>query len=526
MYPTPVPSFHRDRFSIFSHSLGDHSLHNLPYKLTAAAFGGFLAVEISLIDLEDYALKKTCDLLEAAHEIGEVCRVLGLRVTCIQPLRDVIESRKSVVDGVEKAIKLFPIMDALDTELLLVCSSSLPRGELDDSTETAVEHLKAIGIAAANWAPKPKRVAFEALCWGTYINTWAQAWNIVQAVNLENVGICLDSFNTLAREWADPTVQGGIQANAGKNLRKSMSQLSQIPGTKIFLLQIGDGARLAEPIERGTFERPALMTWSRSSRLFPMEFDLGGYLPVTEFIEAVVKTGYKGYWSLEIFNNSLRSQTDSTPITHAIRGFHGLSKLVKYIFTNHHHLDHSLQSSGQTVLEVTSSPIKLITGVVNNRPALSQFKPSFHKSSLSSSSNTSDSSSIEFNHPCSPPEINPDQFGHSINLGERLLQADGMKTHDTGCRSYLPLIRYNVRIARIPCIAWPIYEADKRHNIAPYCKGTEHEIIFLENACCSSSLEGMSAYMVLLAEACNPRKVLEGFHSGKHDKNKGTSLAN
>ncbi|KAH9447031.1 hypothetical protein Pst134EA_029016 [Puccinia striiformis f. sp. tritici] len=421
MYPTPVPSFHRDRFSIFSHSLGDHSLHNLPYKLTAAAFGGFLAIEISLIDLEDYALKKTCDLLEAAHEIGEVCRVLGLRVTCIQPLRDVIESRKSVVDGVEKAIKLFPIMDALDTELLLVCSSSLPRGELDDSTETAVEHLKAIGIAAANWAPKPKRVAFEALCWGTYINTWAQAWNIVQAVNLENVGICLDSFNTLAREWADPTVQGGIQANAGKNLRKSMSQLSQIPGTKIFLLQIGDGARLAEPIERGTFERPALMTWSRSSRLFPMEFDLGGYLPVTEFIEAVVKTGYKGYWSLEIFNNSLRSQTDSTPITHAIRGFHGLSKLVKYIFTNHHHLDHSLQSSGQTVLEVTSSPIKLITGVVNNRPALSQFKPSFHKSSLSSSSNTSDSSSIEFNHPCSPPEINPDQFGHSISTSpERL----------------------------------------------------------------------------------------------------------
>ncbi|POV94900.1 hypothetical protein PSHT_15958 [Puccinia striiformis] len=369
MYPTPVPSFHRDRFSIFSHSLGDHSLHNLPYKLTAAAFGGFLAVEISLIDLEDYALKKTCDLLVAAHEIGEVCRVLGLRVTCIQPLRDVIESRKSVVDGVEKAIKLFPIMDALDTELLLVCSSSLPRGELDDSTETCCRTSQGYRIAAANWAPKPKRVAFEALCWGTYINTWAQAWNIVQAVNLENVGICLDSFNTLAREWADPTVQGGMQANAGKNLRKSMS----------------------------------------------------GYLPVTEFIEAVVKTGYKGYWSLEIFNNSLRSQTDSTPITHAIRGFHGLSKLVKYIFTNHHHLDHSLQSSGQTVLEVTSSPIKLITGVVNNRPALSQFKPSFHKSSLSSSSSTSDSSSIEFNHPCSPPEINPDQFGHSISTSpERL----------------------------------------------------------------------------------------------------------
>ncbi|KAA1067582.1 hypothetical protein PGT21_010345 [Puccinia graminis f. sp. tritici] len=403
MYPSLVSSLHRDRFSIFSHSLGDHSVHKLPYKLTAAAFGGFPSVEISLIDLEDYASKKGCELLEAAQEIGDVCRLLGLRVTCIQPLRDVIESRKPASDGVTKALRLFPVMDALDTELLLVCSSSLPADQLDQSPETAISHLKAIGLAAANWGPKPKKVAFEALSWGTHINLWRQAWDIVQAVNLENVGICLDSFNTLAREWADPTVEGGIQADADSNLKESMSQLSQLPGSKIFLLQIGDGARLGAPIERGTFERPALMRWSRSSRLFPMESELGGYLPVTEFIEAVVKTGYSGHWSLEIFNNSLKCEADSTPITHAIRGFHGLSKLVKFVFTNNHHL---VDQPADPLL--AQSPLQLL-----NRIRPFPFKPTFHRPNLSFSA--SDSSSIELNHPCSPPQSDPDHFEQAIS---------------------------------------------------------------------------------------------------------------
>ncbi|WAR64019.1 hypothetical protein PtB15_16B178 [Puccinia triticina] len=415
MYPSPVPAFHRDRFSIFSHSLGDHSAHRLPYKLTAAAFAGFPAVEVSLIDLEDHAAKKACGLVEAAHEIGELCRALGLRVTCIQPLRDVVESRRPAADGASKAISLFPVMDALNTELLLVCSSSLPADQLDPSTQTAVDHLRAIGVAAANWTPSPKKVAFEALSWGTHINLWRQAWDIVQAVDMENVGICLDSFNTLAREWADPTVPGGIQANAETDLRKSMSELSQLPGTKIFLLQIGDGARLATPLERGTAEKPALMTWSRSSRLFPMEFDRGGYLPVPAFIEAVVRTGYSGPWSLEIFNSSLRARADPTPITHALRGFLGLSKLVKSIFTPHHHHHHHHHNpiDEHVPAETLHSPSSL--HLISTIRPYAQFKPAFHRPNLSFCA--SDASSLELNQPCSPPATSePDHFAHTTAI--------------------------------------------------------------------------------------------------------------
>lgn len=226
-------------------------------------------------------------------------------------------------------------MDALGTDLLLTCSSSLPAEQLHDLFGSVIKNLRTIGIAGSEWSPHPKRIAFEALSWGTIINLWSQAWEIVQAVDLENVGICLDSFNTLAREWADPTLEGGIQPNATKNLKKSMKRLStEVVGQKIFLLQIGDGARLKEPIEKGTVERPALMTWSRSSRLFPMEFDLGAYLPVKDFILAVLRAGYEGYWSVEVFNDSLKSTSDSTPLLHAMRAFEGLLKLDHCIYSD------------------------------------------------------------------------------------------------------------------------------------------------------------------------------------------------
>lgn len=69
---------------------------------------------------------------------------------------------------------------------------------------------------------------------------------------------------------------------------------------------------------------PPLRPWSRSSRLFPLETDRGAYLPVDRFSDAVVRTGYKGPWSIEVFNDSLSEQKKEVPWEHAKRGFEGL----------------------------------------------------------------------------------------------------------------------------------------------------------------------------------------------------------
>ncbi|PLW25518.1 hypothetical protein PCASD_22777 [Puccinia coronata f. sp. avenae] len=141
------------------------------------------------------------------------------------------------------------------------------------------------------------------------------AWTIVLAVDMENIGVPLDSLNTLACEWADLTVPGGIQLNADTDLRKSISELSNLLGTKIFLPQMGDGAWVATPLAQVTAEMPALMSWSRSSYFFLMESDRGGYLPMGAIIEAVVMTAYAVPWCLDISNTSQRAPAESTQIT-------------------------------------------------------------------------------------------------------------------------------------------------------------------------------------------------------------------
>jgi hypothetical protein len=40
--------------------------------------------------------------------------------------------------------------------------------------------------------------------------TWKTAWDIVQRANRPNLGLCLDTFQTVGSEWADPTTKTGL----------------------------------------------------------------------------------------------------------------------------------------------------------------------------------------------------------------------------------------------------------------------------------------------------------------------------
>ena len=69
------------------------------------------------------------------------------------------------------------------------------------------------------------------------------------------------------------------------------------------------------------------MTWSRSSRLFPGETD---FLPVEAFTEIIMRSGYTGPWSLEVFNASLNVEPESgedVVKSHGRRGIAGLESL-------------------------------------------------------------------------------------------------------------------------------------------------------------------------------------------------------
>lgn len=157
-------------------------------------------------------------------------------------------------------------------------------------------------------APHSFRLAYENWCWATHAPTWKDVWKIVQAVDRPNVGLCLDTFQTAGGEWGDPTTPSGLIENAGsreeleKRFKASLEEFSKtIPKERIYLLQISDAYKPPSPFENKEDEsglRPR-GRWSHDFRPFPFN---SGYLPVVDVAKAVLKTGARCWFSIEVFD--------------------------------------------------------------------------------------------------------------------------------------------------------------------------------------------------------------------------------
>src|SRR6185295_11573249 len=95
-------------------------------------------------------------------------------------------------------------------------------GDAVDDDDLAAEQLSELADRAAE---RGLRIAYEALAWGRFVNTYAHAWRIVRTADRPALGLCLDSFHVLSR-GDDP---GGIRV---------------VPGGKIFYLQLADAPRV------------------------------------------------------------------------------------------------------------------------------------------------------------------------------------------------------------------------------------------------------------------------------------------
>jgi 4-hydroxyphenylpyruvate dioxygenase len=235
---------------------------DLQEKIEAIARAGFDGVEIFENDFLAFD--------HSPREIGAMVRDAGMVVTAFQPFRDfegLPEPYRS--KAFDRAERKFDVMQEIGTELILVCSnvSIHAQGGID----RAAADLRELGERAAK---RGLRVGFEALCWGRFVNDHRDAWEIVRRVGHNSVGLILDSFHTLAR---------GIE----------FASIRSIPNDKIFLVQLADAPKL----------QLDLLSWSRHFRTMPGQGDL----PVSDFTEAVLATGYDGTFSLEIFNDQFRA---------------------------------------------------------------------------------------------------------------------------------------------------------------------------------------------------------------------------
>jgi 4-hydroxyphenylpyruvate dioxygenase len=256
----------------------------LDEKLRAIAAAGFDAVEIFENDLLSFNGRP--------HDVGQMCRDLGLSICAFQPFRDfegMPEPQRT--RNFARAERKFDLMQDLQTDLMLICSNISPAslGGID----RAAADFRELGERAA---ARGLRVGYEALAWGLHVNDYRDAWEIVRRADHASIGVILDSFHALAPAFPTMPIQS-------------------IPADKIFLVQLADAPKLGLDV----------LSWSRHFRCFPGQGDL----PVAGFVQAVLATGYAGPLSLEIFNDQFRAGSAVRTATDGLRSLILLEEVVR-----------------------------------------------------------------------------------------------------------------------------------------------------------------------------------------------------
>lgn len=270
----------------------------LEEKLQAAATAGFDGVEIFEQDL---IVSPNSPEATAALAAG-----LGLSLDLYQPFRDFEGvDEEQFAANLARAEAKFQLMKRMGMSTILLCSNVATA--TIDNDEVVVDQLRRLGDLAEKYDVD---VAYEALAWGRFVSEYDRAWDLVKAADHPRIGTCLDSFHILSR---------------GTDL----SRIAEIPGEKIFFLQLADAPALSMDV----------LSWSRHHRVFPGE----GAWDLTDFLTRVALTGYAGPVSLEVFNDSFRQADTQRTAVDGLRSLRWLEANVSAVGTDGAHVGLDLQ---------------------------------------------------------------------------------------------------------------------------------------------------------------------------------------
>jgi len=246
----------------------------LKEKMQACAIAGFDGIEIFEQDLVTSPL--------TPEDVRKMAADLGLTLDLYQPFRDFDSvSEDLLTANLRRAEAKFKLMARLGMDTILVCSNVATASI--DSDHLRVEQLGQLAALAGDHGVK---VAYEALAWGKYVSDYEHAHKLVEAVDHPNLGTCLDSFHILSRNWDTAPIEA-------------------FNSEKIFFVQVADAPKLSMDV----------LSWSRHFRVFPGE----GQFELAKFMGHVVRAGYTGPVSLEIFNDVFRQSDVERTAVDAMR---------------------------------------------------------------------------------------------------------------------------------------------------------------------------------------------------------------
>ncbi|OJY68083.1 MAG: 3-keto-5-aminohexanoate cleavage protein [Sphingobium sp. 66-54] len=251
----------------------------LESKIRAAAAAGFDEIEIFDTDFLASPL--------SPREVKALLDDLGLGCTLYQPFRDLEGLPEPYRQrAFDRARQKFDVMAQLRCDRILLCSNCSPHAVND--RPRMVADLQDLGEVAKDYGIL---VGYEALAWAPIINDHRDAWDLVRAVDHPNVGILLDSFHSLSRKVPSESIR-------------------EIDPNKIVYVQLADA-----PILDMDY-----LYWSRHFRNLPGQ----GSFDVTSYVTELMRIGYDGVLSLEIFNDRFRSNSATMVARDGVRSLNAL----------------------------------------------------------------------------------------------------------------------------------------------------------------------------------------------------------
>jgi 4-hydroxyphenylpyruvate dioxygenase len=243
-------------------------------KMQACATAGFDGIEIFEQDLVTSPL--------SPEDVRKLAADLGLTLDLYQPFRDFDSVPEDLLAAnLRRAGAKFKLMSRLGLDTILVCSN-VATATIDDD-ELRASQLARLAALAGDHGMK---VAYEALAWGKYVNDYEHAHRLVDMVDHPSLGTCLDSFHILSRDADTAPIEG-------------------FDPQKIFFVQVADAPKLSMDV----------LSWSRHYRVFPGE----GQFELAKFMGHVVRAGYTGPVSLEVFNDVFRQSDVERTAVDAMR---------------------------------------------------------------------------------------------------------------------------------------------------------------------------------------------------------------
>lgn len=247
-------------------------------KIEAARKAGFDQIEMWREDVSGSA--------KSADALKNVLQNSGVALTDYQVLLDFDGASVSRSSKRDEAVQMMHVARELGADTILVPANTSAQCD----SNLVVDDLAWLADEARKYRLK---IAYEAMAWSTFINTLPKAWDIIQKVNRDNLGLVVDAFHIFS-------------------LGRTVADLQDIPVERIFLVQLSDFTGLPD--------LKNIVETARHSRLLPGEGDF----PLTDLVDTLLSRRYAGPVGLEVFNDHLKSQQADKVADNAMRALKAL----------------------------------------------------------------------------------------------------------------------------------------------------------------------------------------------------------